>query len=192
MTEIGPVGIECRENPGGLHLVSEACIAEVFDPQSGETLPADPPGELVLTNLGRWGSPLLRYRTGDLVRIDPNPCPCRRPDIRLIGGVLGRTDDMVYLRGNNLYPAAIEGVIRRFPGVAEFRVTIDRSEPLVALRIEIKYNPSGSLTERVARAIRDELMIRPEVKSVPPGTLPRFEMKAKRIVNHERHEKHER
>jgi phenylacetate-CoA ligase len=182
MTEIGPVGIECRENPGGLHLVSEACIAEVIDPQSGESLPPDTPGELVLTNLGRWGSPLIRYRTGDVVRIDSHPCPCGRSDIRLIGGILGRTDDMVYLRGNNLYPAAIEGVIRRFPGVAEFRVTIDRGGPLVALRIEIEDNPTGSLTERVARAIRDELMVRPEVTSVPPGTLPRFEMKANRIV----------
>jgi len=184
MTEIGPVGIECRENPGGLHLVSEACIAEVIDAQSGESLPPDTPGELVLTNLGRWGSPLIRYRTGDLVRIDPRPCPCGRPDIRLIGGILGRTDDMVYLRGNNLYPAAIEGVIRSFPGVAEFRVTIDRGGPLVALRIEIEDNPTGSLTDRVARAIRDELMVRPEVTSVPAGTLPRFEMKAKRIINH--------
>src|SRR5262245_58436734 len=193
MTEIGPVGIECRENPGGLHLVSEACIAEVVDPQTGESLPPDTPGELVLTNLGRWGSPLIRYRTGDLVRVDLNPCPCGRSDIRLIGGVLGRTDDMVYLRGNNLYPAAIEGVIRRFPGVAEFRVNIDRSESLAALRIEIEprgdANP-GALSERVARAVRDELMVRPEVTSVPPGTLPRFEMKAKRIIYHGIHGKH--
>lgn len=195
MTEIGPVGIECRENPGGLHLVSEACIAEVIDPQSGESLPPDTPGELVLTNLGRWGSPLIRYRTGDLVRIDPNPCPCGRPDIRLFGGVLGRTDDMVYLRGNNLYPAAIEGVIRRFPGVAEFRVTIDRSEALAGLRIEVEPQSADDgpgLAKQVARAIRDELMVRPEVTNVPPGTLPRFEMKAKRIIHHEKHEKHEK
>jgi phenylacetate-CoA ligase len=192
MTEIGPVGIECRENPGGLHLVSEACVAEVIDPQSGESLPPDLPGELVLTNLGRWGSPLIRYRTGDLVRIDPNPCPCGRPDIRLIGGILGRTDDMVYLRGNNLYPAAIEGVIRRFPEVVEFRVTIDRSEALAGLRIEIepRADAPASVTERVARAIRDELMVRPEVTSVSPGTLPRFEMKAKRTIHHGTHGKH--
>lgn len=185
MTEIGPVGIECHENPGGLHLVSEACIAEVIDPSTGESLPSDTPGELVLTNLGRWGSPLIRYRTGDLVRIDSRPCPCGRPDIRLIGGILGRTDDMVYLRGNNIYPAAIEGVIRRFPGVAEFRVTIDRSEALAGLRIEVEPHPAADgqqLAKQVARAIRDELMVRPEVTSVPPGTLPRFEMKAKRIV----------
>jgi phenylacetate-CoA ligase len=185
MTEIGPVGIECRENPGGLHLVSEACIAEVVDPQTGQILPPDTLGELVLTNLGRWGSPLIRYRTGDLVRVDPNPCPCGRSDLRLIGGVLGRTDDMVYLRGNNLYPAAIEGVIRRFPEVAEFRVTIDRSEALAGLRIEIEPQPAADgqrLAKQVARAIRDDLMVRPDVTSVPPGTLPRFEMKAKRVV----------
>ena len=102
---------------------------------------------------------------------------------------------MVYLRGNNLYPAAIEGVIRRFPGVAEFRVTIDRSEALAGLRIEVEPQSADDgpgLAKQVARAIRDELMVRPEVTSVPPGTLPRFEMKAKRIIHHEKHEKHEK
>ena len=87
-----------------------------------------------MTNLGRLGSPLVRYRTGDLVRIDPEPCPCGRPWPRLAGGVLGRTDDMIHLRGNNVYPAALEAVIRRFPEVAEYRVTIDRSESLAAVR----------------------------------------------------------
>ena len=143
-----------------------------------------------MTNLGRLGSPLVRYRTGDLVRIDPEPCPCGRPWPRLAGGVLGRTDDMIHLRGNNVYPTALEAVIRRFPEVAEYRVTIDRTGPLAAVRIEIEpvdcrreprelMSPSGS-----SRAIRDELFFRADMTEVAPGTLPRFELKAKRIINH--------
>jgi len=93
------------------------------------------------------------------------------------------------LRGNNLYPAAVEAVIRRFPEVAEFRIVIDQSGPLADLRIEVEPIPGPELiglSEVVARAIRDELLFRVEVVAVPPGTLPRFEMKARRIVKVER------
>ena len=140
-------------------------------------------GELVLTNLGRIGSPLLRYRTGDLVRVDPKPCPCGRPWMRLAGGILGRTDDMIAIRGNNFYPSALENVLRRFAEIAEYRVTIDRSSALAALRLEIEPNETAAagLAERVIDAIRDELMFRAELTLVAPGTLPRFEMKAQRI-----------
>ena len=102
-------------------------------------------GKLVLTNLGRLGSPLLRYRTGDLVRVDPRPCPCGRKWLRLDGGILGRTDDMIAIRGNNFYPSALENVLRRFAEVVEFRVTIDRSSPLAEMRIEIEAGPSANL-----------------------------------------------
>jgi phenylacetate-CoA ligase len=139
-------------------------------------------GELVLTTLGRVGSPLIRYRTGDLVRVDPKPCPCGRTWMRLVGGILGRTDDMIAIRGNNFYPSALENVLRRFADVAEYRVTIDRSTPLAEMRIEIEAAADAGLTSRVSDAIRDELMFRAEVALVAPGTLPRFEMKARRIV----------
>jgi phenylacetate-CoA ligase len=137
----------------------------------------------VLTNLGRCGSPVIRYRTGDLVRADPRPCPCGRSLLRLDGGILGRTDDMIHFRGNNLYPSAIEAVVRRFPEVAEFRVEVDQSRTLAALCVEIEpYEPAaGDLAERVAAAIRDELLFRAEVRVVSPGSLPRFEMKARRL-----------
>jgi phenylacetate-CoA ligase len=183
LTEVGPVGIECPENPAGLHLLETEYLAEVIDPTTGEPAGAGQAGELVLTNFVREGSPLIRYRTGDLVRPDPKPCPCGRTFIRLEGGILGRTDDMIYLRGNNLYPAALEAVIRRFPEVAEYRVEVDQSGPLAALRIEVEPATAGAdPAEQVGRAIRDELLFRAEVLTVPPGTLPRFEMKARRVV----------
>jgi phenylacetate-CoA ligase len=179
MTEIGALCIECPENPAGLHLLESECIGEVIDPATGEAVPPGKDGELVLTNLGRWGSPLLRYRTGDVVRVDPRPCPCGRGLLRLDGGIRGRTDDMIHVRGNNLYPAALEAVLRRFPEVAEYRVEVDESRTMPVLRIELE-TVETSLLERVERTIRDELLFRPELTIVPPGTLPRFEMKSKR------------
>ncbi len=188
LTEVGPTAVECLENPGGMHVMARDYVAEVIDPATGEPVPPGTPGELVATNLGRLGSPLVRYRTGDVVRLDPAPCPCGRPWPRLAGGVLGRTDDMIHLRGNNLYPAALEAVVRRFPEVAEYRVTIDRSGPLAAVRVEVEPAPAAvgnHVADRVARAIRDDLFFRADVAEVPPGTLPRFELKAKRIVKKE-------
>jgi phenylacetate-CoA ligase len=184
MTEIGALGTECPESPAGLHLLETDCLAEVIRPDTGAPVARGEVGELVLTNLGRWGSPLLRYRTGDLVRVDPRPCPCGRSFIRLDGGILGRTDDMIHLRGNNLYPSSLEAVIRRFPAVAEYRVEVDQSGPLGVLRVEIEpaADDGREIAEQVGRAIRDELLFRAEVRPVPPGTLPRFEMKARRIV----------
>jgi phenylacetate-CoA ligase len=92
---------------------------------------------------------------------------------------------MIQVRGNNLHPAALEAVIHRFPEVAEYRIAVDRSGPMTALHIEVESAaPSADLTERVGRAIRDELLFRAEVTAVAPGTLPRFEMKARRFANH--------
>jgi phenylacetate-CoA ligase len=185
MTEIGSLGIECPENPAGLHLLETECLAEVIDPQTGQAVQPGEMGELVLTNFGRWGSPLLRYRTGDLVRIDPRPCPCGRTFIRLDGGILGRTDDMICLRGNNFYPSALEALLRRFPEVAEYRVEVDQTDSLPVLRVEVEPVAAGAgsaVAERVERAIRNEWLFRAEVRTVAPGSLPRYEMKARRIV----------
>ncbi|HEX5269312.1 MAG TPA: AMP-binding protein [Gemmataceae bacterium] len=184
MTEVGPMAIECPANPAGLHVLEDDYLAEVIDPASGEPVPAGQVGELVVTNLGRLGSPLIRYRTGDLVRVDPSPCPCGSGTLRLAGGILGRADDMIHLRGNNVYPGALEALLRRFPEVAEYRVEVDHSAALTALRVEVEpVNGGGAgLVERVDRAIRDEFLFRAEVRLVPPGSLPRFEMKARRFV----------
>ena len=184
MTETGPMGVECEANPGGMHLLETELIAEVIDPATTKPAPPGSTGELVVTNLGRTGSPVIRYRTGDIVRVDPKPCPCGSNWVRLDGGILGRTDDMIHVRGNNVYPSAIEAVLRGIGGVAEYRVEVDRRGPLPELRIEVE--PANGVTgkalaDRVGRAVRDELLLRAEVKVAEAGSLPRFEMKAKRI-----------
>jgi phenylacetate-CoA ligase len=183
MTEIGALGIECIENPGGVHLIETECIAEVIDPQSTQPVPPGANGELVLTNLGRWGSPLIRYRTGDLVRADTDPCPCGRAWLRLNGGILGRVDDMLIIRGNNVYPGAVEELLRGISQVAEYRCTVAASGALNALRIEVEPTNEQSaepLVRRVSRAFQDRFHFRADVHAVPRGSLPRFEMKARR------------
>jgi phenylacetate-CoA ligase len=183
LTEVGPMGIECVENPAGLHLLEDDYIIEVLNPESLQPVPAGEIGELVVTNLNRLGSPVIRYRTGDRVRVDPKPCACGRVFLRLDGGILGRTDDMIHVRGNNVYPAALEGILHRFPEVAEYRVEVRQNGALAELRIDVE--PAGAasadLAERIGKTIRDELWFKPEVAIVSPGTLQRSEMKAKRI-----------
>ncbi len=184
MTEIGPTAVECPENPAGLHILESEYLAEVVDPESLQPVEPGTEGELILTNLGRLGSPLIRYRTGDLVCVDPEPCPCGRRTKRLKGGILGRADDMIHLRGNNVHPSALEAILRRFAEVAEFRLELDQRPALAKLCIEIEVceNCDGEdLTKRVDQSIRDELLFRAEIKIVAPGTLPRYEMKAKRF-----------
>jgi phenylacetate-CoA ligase len=187
MTETGPLGIECQEAPGGLHLLETACVAEVID-GNGQAVAAGTPGELVITSLSRPGSPLLRYRTGDLVCIDPRPCPCGRPLLRLDAGIHGRVDDMIIIRGNNVHPATLQRILHRFPEVAEYRVEVevDTTSALPVLRVHVEpradFAAVGQLAARVDRAIHDELLFRAEVGVVAPGTLPRFEMKSQRVV----------
>lgn len=183
MTEVGPMTIECPEAPGGLHVLEGDYIVEVIEPAMMQPVSAGKVGELVVTNLGRHGSPLIRYRTGDLVKIDPKPCICGRTWLRLAGGILGRTDDMISIRGNNFYPSALENVLRRFAEIVEYRVEVDATSPLAALRVEVEPTPnaSGGLAERVSQAIRNELLFRADVTLAAPGSLPRFEMKAQRV-----------
>ncbi len=185
LTEVGPVAVECVANPGGLHVLESEYVVEVIDPATGRAVSPGTEGELVLTNLGRLGSPLLRYRTGDLVCVDPEPCPCGRTLARLIGGVRGRVDDMIVLRGNNVHPSAIQTILHRFAEVAEYRIEVDRAGALPVLRIDVEAHPphdGGAVAVRVAQAVRDELLFRAEVRAVAPGSLPRFEHKARRVV----------
>lgn len=197
MTEVGPVTFECPVRRGVLHVIERAFIPEVIDPASTQPISPGAEGELVLTNLGRDGSPLLRYRTGDLVRLDDHPadrpCACGRFDMALVGGILGRTDDMVVVRGVNVHPSAVEAVIRRFDEVAEFRVRQFSDRALVELEIEIEPISSCRDVQRLASevegALRTAFNLRIPACAVAPGSLPRFEMKAKRWVKEERSER---
>jgi phenylacetate-CoA ligase len=185
MTEVGPMAVECIANPGGMHVLETKFIVEVVNPATGEAVPAGTEGELVVTNLGRTASPVLRYRTGDLVSIDPQPCPCGSTCARLLGGVRGRVDDMIVVRGNNIHPSALQTILHRFGEVAEYRVEVDRSGALPVLRIDVEAHAShdgAAVAARVAQAVRDELLFRAEVRAVPQGSLPRFEHKAQRFV----------
>jgi len=184
MTEVGPVAVEAADHPGQMYLLESEYLAEVLNPDTNIPTPSGDYGELVLTNLGRVGSPVIRYRTGDLVRVATDTDPSGRTWRRFDGGILGRVDDMIHVRGNNLYPGAIEAIIRRFPAVAEYRIVVNHADPLADLRVEVEpaKGDGKELAEAVGRAIRDDLLFRVVVNPVPPSSLPRFEMKARRVI----------
>jgi phenylacetate-CoA ligase len=240
MTELGPLAIESIAEPGGLYVLETECIAEIIDPQSGEAVPEGTEGELVITNLGRIGSPLIRYRTGDLVRAGkspgvspamtiratpPNPPHAKGgsddfaptggvilpPLVRggqggsprdiltpatqlrhcllfLDGGILGRTDEMITIRGNNIYPAVLEDVIRGFEEIAEFRIELRTVKAMQHVKVEIEPVPVldagqvAALIAQVAETVKSRWHFQAEVVAVASGSLPRFEMKGRRFV----------
>lgn len=192
MTEVGPVTYECPAQAGVLHVIESAYLAEVIDPASGKPASAGQAGELVLTTLNRTGSPLLRYRTGDLVKpvvLNPergNSCRCGRNELALAGGILGRTDDMVIVRGVNVYPSAVEEILRPFVEIAEYRVQISETSALTEMRVEIEparqCADPAALAARLEKALETSLLLRIPVSTVAPGALPRFEMKARRWI----------
>lgn len=187
MTETGPVSYGCPRRPGVLHVIEAGYITEVIDSLTGKAVGPGDRGELVLTNLGRVGSPLVRYRTGDLVqRPVSDCCECGSYEAALEGGILGRCDEMVAVRGVNIYPSAIEDIVRACDGVAEYRVEIrfERALPELSIQIEAtSEHPDGaSLARQLEAALRNAFSLRIPVSSVPNGMLQRFEMKAKRWI----------
>lgn len=186
MTEIGPVSYECPERTGTLHIIESAFFPEVIHPETQEPIGPGERGELVLTNLGRLGSPLLRYRTGDIVQIAKDArCRCGSSELALDGGILARGDDMVIIRGVNVFPTAVENVLRSCD-VAEYRVEVHTERALKELKVQVEseagVEDSERLTDRVAIALQNALGFRVSVSCVPHGSLPRFEGKAKRWI----------
>jgi phenylacetate-CoA ligase len=185
MTEVGPVSWQTQDDPNAL-LVNEAhYLAEVLDPRTGATLAPDSEelGELVLTTLGRAGAPLLRYRTSDLVR-PAGFATGAQPYLRLAGGLLGRADHMVVVRGVNLFPSAVDELVRSVPGVAEYRVRVDRRGALTELGLELEAAPEhdpAALCAAVADTFRVTYSLRVPVAPAREP-LPRFELKARRWV----------
>ena len=177
MTEIGPVSVSSESDPDLLLLRHEAYFCEVIDPDTGAEASPESTGELVLTTLGRYGSPLIRYRTGDLVQPTlPDPAAPNRFSLR--GGILSRTDDMVVIRGINIHPSSIDAVVRSINGIAEYQVEVDQRSALPELRITAETTPE--IAASLAQKLRSTFSLRIPVTAVAHGTLPTFEVKAKR------------
>lgn len=180
MTEVGPVAYETPGGAGGLRLILESYLAEVIHPEGDQPVADGGEGELVLTTLGRAGCPVLRYRTGDLVR------PCwgedakGRPTLDLVGGILGRVDDMIVVRGVNLHPSSVDAIVRGFGEVSEYQVLIDETSALSEL--SLKAEASAETSASLEKALTEAFSLRIPVQPVETGTLPRFEMKAKRWI----------
>jgi phenylacetate-CoA ligase len=184
LTEVGPVAFEDWDRPGGLYVNEAEFIAEVLDAQ-GAPVPDGQLGELVLTNLGRTASPVIRYRTGDVVRARTAPCPTGPAYLWLDGGILARADDMVTIRGVNVYPTAVEAVVRAHADVTEFRATVARQSAMRHLTVEIEVRPGADadrLAHAVALGLKEALGLTVAVHPVAANALPRFEMKARRFV----------
>ncbi len=180
-TEVGPWGYECQSQ-AGLHINEAEYVTEVIDPLSGE--PSDE-GELVITNLGRTAMPVIRYRTGDRVHLDRKLCSCGRSYHRLSHGIIGRVDDVLVVRGVNIYPSSIENLVRRRAEVGEFTVDVYRRGQLDQMEIRIEARGAGEdLSDALSRELRVALGLRVEVSLVPFGSLPRFDLKARRFTDH--------
>ncbi len=187
----GPgVAFECPERDG-LHIWHDCYLVEIIDPATGDVLGPGERGELVVTPLVKEAMPLLRYRTGDITMLLPDECPCGRA--QKIARITGRSDDMLVIRGINVFPSQIEHVLLRIPEVGnQFMVYVDRVNHLDEMTIEVEINRahfSGELADlsriqkKVVKELRDTLELRTTVKLVEPGSLPRFEGKAKRVID---------
>lgn len=188
----GPgVAFECQEQ-NGLHIWEDAYLVEILDPDSDDPVPDGEVGELVITTLMRRGMPLLRYRTRDLTRFLPGPCPCGRAHRRL-DRIHGRTDDMIILKGVNMYPMQVEKTLMAFPEVADnYLIVLERRGAVENMVVKVEIRPEHFvedmralqlLQRRVARALKDELLVTPTVELVEANTLPRTEGKAKRVMD---------
>ena len=182
-TEVGPWAFDCQAEDGAMHLNELLFMFEVIDPKTCEVVGPGTRGELVITTLYRPGMPVLRYRTGDLVELTTEPCECGRTLARIKGGVLGRADDMLSVRGVNVYPSAIDDLIRALPSIVEYEVEIRRVSELDDLLLKIEIDGQRSFTEveqAVLAAFRAQLNIRVSVAHAAPSSLPRYEFKARR------------
>ena len=188
----GPgVGMECPHRYG-IHLWEDHFLVEVIDPVSLESLPDGREGELVLTSLQREGMPIIRYRTKDLTSVQPEPCPCGRTH-RTISRITGRTDDMLIIRGVNLFPMQIEKVLMDTPEVGNnYQIILTTRDHLDELTIKVEVVDEGlsahpeacrTLRARLIDALRTEILFTPSVELLAPHTLPKSEGKAVRVID---------
>jgi phenylacetate-CoA ligase len=183
-TEVGAWGVGDLAGRG-LEVIEPCFHPEFLSVETGRAAGPGELSELVLTTLGRTGAPLIRYRTGDLVRprwpASEEVAAGASPWVRLEGGILGRTDDMLVVRGINIFPGAIDDIVRSFPEVVEYRLTLTKNASLDVLKLEIEDHLNDP--DRVARELHLRLGLRVDVATVPLGSLPRFEGKGRRVVD---------
>lgn len=184
MTETGPVTYEHPDKPLSLCVIEEAYFAEIIDRETQTEVAPGQKGELVLTTLTRTACPLLRYRSGDLVEKSYFTPAGGAPILCLEGGILGRVDEMVVIRGVNVYPTAVEKIIRGFPEVVEFQVVQTTRQSMAELEVMIEADAKArpDLADRVQRELADAFTLRIPVKMVEAGELPRYEFKSRRWV----------
>ncbi len=188
MTEVGAHGFLCERRKDALHLIASEFIAEVIDPSTGELLPEGEVGELVLTNLGRWACPAIRFRTGDLVRLRSGTCECGRTFPVLDGGVLGRRDQMVVIRGINVFPEMIGEVVGPLLSEGdEWQVVVANQGGQDHLKVVMEAGcgaqEAQDLAARAARECKLRLELTMEVEVVPPHTIERRGPKLKRLLD---------
>jgi len=191
----GPgVAFECTEQ-NGLHVWEDAFVVEIIDPETLEPVPDGEIGELVMTTLDRQAMPVIRFRTRDLTRILPGPCPCGRTHRRL-DRISGRSDDMFIIKGCNVFPMQVEGILMKLPEVGDdYRIilqTIDDQDEMI-VEVEVKKEWfRGDLTlldrlqKHITHLIRDEVLVRPLIRLVEPGSIPKAEGKAVRVFDQRR------
>ncbi|MFB3884546.1 MAG: phenylacetate--CoA ligase family protein [Thermodesulfobacteriota bacterium] len=187
MTEVGTWGFQCTEEPNGVHIIESEFIAEVIDSDTGKPVPEGEVGELIVTNLGRACMPSIRYRTGDLVKVKRGPCACGRTFRMLEGGVIGRKDEMVIIRGVNVFPNVIKNVVENYIFAGdEYQIEAFKKGGVdeIAIKVEIKdEDKKEGILKSIQEEIKRKLNLRMEIKAVPKGTLPKSDYKAKRFVD---------
>jgi phenylacetate-CoA ligase len=198
---IGPgVAGECIEGRPGLHVNEDHFLPEIIDAETGEPHPPGHEGELVLTSLTKEALPMLRYRTGDITSLDSTPCPCGRTTVR-IARIKGRSDDMLVIKGVNVYPSQLEAALLAVEDVApHYQLLVDRTHEFPTLEVQVEptegvarrwggfdaTRPEAmALSARVSERLRGYLGVNPRIEIVPPKTIPRSEGKAVRVI--ERH-----
>jgi phenylacetate-CoA ligase len=182
-SEVGAFGFEPKSNPNGLSINECEFIAEVLDKNSDEPVGDGEEGELVLTNLGRWGFPIIRYRTGDVVKYS-RPAEDSSEFLYLQGGIIGRADDMVTVRGVNIYPSAVDNLVREITEIDEYRATVQIKGKMGELTLEIEIHADANADDvqaRLSQSVSNKLGLRPTIKLVEHNVLPRFELKGQRF-----------
>ncbi len=187
LTEVGAYGLHCQTQDLAVHVNEAEFFFELINPKTGAPIKGAGTGELVLTNLGRIGSPAIRFRTGDIVKVSEERCDCGRSFRLLEGGVIGRVDEMITIRGMNVFPSQIGAIVEKYLGAGEeYQIVAYTKKGMADLKIMLELSAGRSaeeIAERLKKDLRECLEMRVEAEAVPPGTLQRSEYKSKKFLD---------